>query len=200
MPLYDKALPSFAALLLIWLLTNILTPLAAQPSGLSFETEQLCFSVQDSLWVFDGRFGFLNDSAMKVEQAIFFPVIQDSLQSHAQDVSVVIGEDERPLPVYQIGPQGFWFQLKMKPKSFETVRIRYRQELRARQGFYVLLSALSWNKPISYASYALRVPPQTRVLHYPFENPVHSTDGDWDIYFWEFYDFVPDLNFEAAWD
>lgn len=188
------------ALLLICLWGLFPFPLQAQSSRPGFETEQLSFTVQDSLWLFDGDFGFYNSGNQELDQAIYFPVPSNETQGQAMGVNVVIGEQQQSLPVYKIGPQGFWFQLSMQPQSYETVRIRYQQILQANQASYVLLSALSWGKPLAYASYRLQLPKGSRLLHYPFSDPEFSTENEWDIYYWEFYDFVPKTNFEAAWE
>lgn len=188
------------ALLLICLWGQYCAPLQARESGLSFETEQLVFTVQDSLWLFDGDFGFYNSGLQALEQAIYFPVPANETQNPANQVSVVIGEEQRSLPVFGVSPQGFWFQLSMQPQSYETVRIHYQQVLHEDQAYYVLLSALTWGKPLAYASYSLHLPEGVRLLHYPFADPKTSTQDGEDIYYWEFYDFVPEVNFEAAWE
>ena len=187
------------ALLLICLWLMFSAPLQARESGLSFETEQLSFTVQDSLWLFDGDFGFYHSGSQALEQAIYFPVPANETQSQANQVSVVIGE-QQSLPVYGTSPQGFWFQLSMQPQSYETVRIRYQQVLHANQASYVLLTALTWGKPLAYASYSLHLPKGARLLHYPFVEPEISVQDGEDIYYWEFYEFVPEVNFEAAWE
>ncbi|MCB5272053.1 MAG: hypothetical protein LHW56_09445 [Candidatus Cloacimonetes bacterium] len=188
------------ALLLICLWGQYCAPLQARESGLSFETEQLVFTVRDSLWLFDGDFGFYNSGTQELEQAIYFPVPANETQSPATNVNVVIGEHQQSLPVFGASPQGFWFQLSMQPQSYETVRIRYQQALQANQASYVLLSALTWGKPLAYASYSLHLPKGARLLHYPFEDPQISAQDGWDIYYWEFYKFVPEVNFEATWE
>ncbi|MCB5266174.1 MAG: hypothetical protein LHW41_08070 [Candidatus Cloacimonetes bacterium] len=187
------------ALLLICLWSAFPMSLQGKSSGLSFETEQLSFTVQDSLWLFDGDFGFYHSGSQALEQAIYFPVPANETQSQANQVSVVIGE-QQSLPVFGASPQGFWFQLFMQPQSYETVRIRYQQVLQANKASYVLLSALTWGKPLAYASYSLHLPEGARLLHYPFADPEISAQDGGDIYYWEFYDFVPEANFEATWE
>lgn len=188
------------ALLLICLWVSFSAPLQARESGLSFETEQLVFTVQDSLWLFDGDFGFYHSGSQALEQAIYFPVPSNETQKPANHVSVAIGEEQRSLPVFGVSPQGFWFQLSMQPQSYETVRIRYQQVLCENKASYVLLSALTWGKPLAYASYSLHLPEGARLLHYPFADPQISAQDGEDIYFWEFYEFVPEANFETAWE
>lgn len=187
-------------LLLICLGSFSPSSLQARQRGLSFETEQLSFTVQDSLWLFDGDFGFYNSSSQALDQAIYFPVPANETQSQATEVSVVMGEQQQILPVHGISPEGFWFQLTLPPQSFETVRIRYRQVFQGDRASYVLLSALTWGKPLPYASYRLRLPQGSTLLHLPFADPKISAQDGWDIYYWEFYDFVPEADFEAGWE
>ncbi|MCB5253152.1 MAG: hypothetical protein LHW51_09290 [Candidatus Cloacimonetes bacterium] len=189
-----------STLLLILIWSTFPAFLPAQGRGLSFETEQLSFTVQDSLWLFEGDFGFYNSGTKALQQAIFFPVPANEKQSRAMQVSVSIEEQQKSFAVSEISPQGFWFQLSMQPQSYETIRIRYQQSLQGSQASYVLLSALTWGKPLAYASYSLRLPQGSKLLHYPFANPEQSTQDEWDIYYWQFYDFVPEVNFEAEWE
>ncbi|MCB5261391.1 MAG: hypothetical protein M0Q16_02190 [Candidatus Cloacimonetes bacterium] len=191
---------SVFALVLICLWGMYSAPLQARASGLSFETEQLVFTVQDSLWLFDGDFGFYNSGLRELDQAIYFPVPANETQSPADQVSVVIGEQQQSLPVFGVSPQGFWFQLSMQPQSYETVRIRYQQVLRENMASYVLLTALTWGKPLAYASYSLHLPKGARLLHSPFAEPEISAQDGWNSYYWEFYGFVPEANFEAGWE
>lgn len=187
---------------MIWLLLSISLALKAEKSGLSFETEQLSFTVQDSLWHLEGEFGFLNSSPQKVRKTIVFPVLEDSLQSRAMCISVSVstGDDNIPLPVYDIGPKGFCFSLQMPPESFQIIRIRYRQKLRAKQASYVLLSALSWGKALAYGSYELSLPQDLRLIKHPFGKPAFRQTEGKNVYYWEFYDFMPEEDFELVWD
>lgn len=186
--------------LLIWLVLSICLLLQAETSGLSFETEQLSFTLQDSLWYFEGDFGFFNSSPQKLKQTILFPVLEDSLQSRALHVTVTAGEDNSLLPVYNIGPKGFCFALEMQPESFQIIRICYRQKLKAKQASYVLLTTLSWGKALAYGSYRVSLPQDVKLIRYPFGEPaVKQIDGK-NVYYWEFYDFLPQGDFELAWD
>ncbi len=173
--------------------------LFAQSAGLAFETEELVFVVEDDAWIFEGDFIFSNCTNDSLRQDVFFPVIQDEYQSEALDIEVLWSSQSESLSFTELAGRGFRFCLTMPPKSSDILRIRYRQELAEHRASYVLKTARSWSRPLAYGSYTLWLPEKAELIACPFDDPQRITKDGKDGYFWEFYDFIPDSDFEIVW-
>jgi hypothetical protein len=172
-----------------------------QPASfIAFETEQLFFELSDSLMIFDGVFTFSNLSAMAESRDIFFPIIVDSDQAFYDSLSVTSAEMEYPMRVIK-QKGGFWFRLEMEERSIDTINIRYQQKLNSPRAKYILLSANSWPRSLSYAEYTVSLDKDKKIIHYPFEiQEEASIQGDKQIYSWKFYEFSPTRDFFIEWE
>ncbi|HPF09542.1 MAG: hypothetical protein PHU99_07265 [Candidatus Cloacimonetes bacterium] len=164
----------------------------------NFETEQLVFTLSDSLLVFEGVFGFSNLSNEEIRQSIFFPIPFNDTQMIHEKASVTWENSGEALMTKSIDP-GLWFGLDLPARSMKLVRISYQQKLKARRAQYVLLTALDWPTPLAYASYEVILPPGSTITRHPF------AIGDMKVTeqgscFWEYYDFRPQEDFLIEWE
>ncbi len=177
-----------------YLLLIALCVLSSLLVGLSFEAEELQFTLSKGEWEMDGLFHFANYREIEVSQAIYFPIPSDSLSLQPALLALeVIDASEASCQLIQQTKGGISFMLSMPEKSFCTLRIAYRQSLLGNKAKYIITTANSWGKPLSYASYKLIVGSETTISKLPFAEQKITTEG----YLWEFYEFSPQHEFEV---
>lgn len=161
--------------------------------GISFEAEELCFSLQRGSWEMDGLFHFANYTAEQVSKTIYFPIPEDSLSLHPELLLLEVLDDSLATCRFLTqGKGGFSFALTMPARHFCSLRIAYRQTLRGNTAKYIISTANSWGKPLVYASYGLRVAEGITVTKLPF--PPQASYGS--EYEWMFENFSPVSEFE----
>jgi len=142
----------------------------------------------------DGLFHFANYADTLQSIPIYFPIPEDSLSLHPEIIALEVVEDSLAscmLSSVQTG--GFGFMLTMPAQYFCTVRIAYRQSLIGKKAKYIITTANSWGKPLTYASYRLHVADGITITKLPFSEQQHADD----TYFWEFDSFSPATEFEV---
>lgn len=161
--------------------------------ALSFEAEELVFSLNKGSWELDGLFHFANYSEEAISQTIFFPIPQDSLclTPTVQKLEISDGDSLASCKMLHQGKGGFAFQLNMPGQHYCTLRIVYRQELLGNYASYIITTANAWGKPLQFASYLLQVNPRLTVTKLPFSQPKREGNS----YYWEFRDFSPQTEF-----
>ncbi|MDD2228055.1 MAG: hypothetical protein PHY48_01425 [Candidatus Cloacimonetes bacterium] len=162
--------------------------------ALSFEAEELEFTIHKGYWEMDGLFHFANYADTLKSIPIYFPIPEDSLSLHPEIIALEVVEDSLAscmLSSVQTG--GFAFVLSMPAQHFCTVRIAYRQTLIGEKAKYIITTANSWGKPLAYASYKLKVADGISISKLPFPKQQHTAD----TYFWEFSSFSPATEFEV---
>lgn len=166
---------------------------AVSLGALSFEAEELVFTLQKGSWEMDGLFHFANYQEIEVSQAIYFPIPSDSLSLLPALLALeVIDASEASCQLIQQTRGGVSFMLSMPEKSFCTLRIAYQQSLLGNKAKYIITTANFWGKPLSYASYKLIVDSGITISKLPFAEQRITTEG----YLWEFYEFSPQHEFE----
>lgn len=164
----------------------------------NFDTEQLVFTLSDSLLVFEGVFGFSNLSNEEVRQSIFFPIPFDESQMIYEDASVTWEDSGEALMTKNMDP-GLWFGLDLPARSMKLVKISYKQKLKAKRAMYVLLTALDWPTPLAYASYEVILPEGSTITRYPFAKDDLSLSEAGSV-IWEYYDYRPTEDFLIEWE
>jgi hypothetical protein len=165
---------------------------------LNFETEELVFTLSDSLLAFDGVFTFSNNSDEGVRRHIIFPIPTDEFQLPCEDASVSWDESSEPIEM-QVSEQGLWFGLELSAKSVKQLRITYRQKLKAKRAKYTLLTANAWPKPLAFVHYEVILPPEARITRYPFaEEDVSDYKPGSKI--WQYFSFRPTEDFYIEWE
>ncbi|MDD4309486.1 MAG: hypothetical protein PHO32_03835 [Candidatus Cloacimonetes bacterium] len=161
--------------------------------ALSFEAEELRFSLQPGFWEMEGLYHFANHTDEPISQVIFFPIPADSLCAVPTISKVELAEpDSLASCVFvQQNNAGFYFRLSMPEKHFCTVQIVYKQVLSGNYASYIITSANKWGKPLSFASYSLVFAHGITITELPFPVQQQGNTG----YFWEFYDFSPQGEF-----
>jgi hypothetical protein len=176
--------PSFVLLLLC---------LCAIGFGISFEAEELSFNLRPGYWEMDGLFHFANYAAEEVSKTIYFPIPEDSLSLHPELLMLEVLDDSlASCRLLSQGAGGFSFALVMPARHFCTMRIAYRQELRGNKAKYIISTANSWGKPLTFASYVLNVANGISITKTPFP-PQQSCGGEFE---WMFENFSPVSEFE----
>lgn len=176
--------------LLLLLLAVICTGIFA----LSFEAEELQFTLNQGNWEMDGLFYFANYADTLVSSPIYFPIPEDSLSLHPEILALEVVEDSlASCMLSSLRTGGFGFMLTMPARHFCTVRIAYRQALLGKHAKYIITTANSWGKPLAFASYKLKVAAGISLTKLPFPLQQHSDD----TYYWEFNDFRPQHEFEV---
>lgn len=165
---------------------------------LNFETEELVFTLSDSLLAFDGVFTFSNNSDEDLRQHIIFPIPADGFQLPCEDASVSWCESSEPLQI-QVSEQGLWFGLELSAKSMKQLRITYRQKLKAKRAKYILMTANAWPKPLAFVRYEVVLPPEARITRYPFAEE-DASDYKPGSRVWQFYGFRPTEDFHIEWE
>ncbi|MEN6445311.1 MAG: hypothetical protein ABFC98_04630 [Candidatus Cloacimonas sp.] len=158
-------------------------------SALSFEAEELNFTLQKERWEMEGLYYFANYDTIAVAQLIYFPIPVDSvcLPATLKKIAIQEGKDAKVTMKKQT-QNGFSFSLSLPAKSFCSVQIIYTQALKGNYAKYIITSANAWGRPLPYAKYTLRKGKKVEITALPF--PVQKRKKD--SYTWEFYDFVPD--------
>jgi hypothetical protein len=164
----------------------------------NFDTEQLVFTLSDSLLVFEGVFGFSNLSNEEIRQSIYFPIPFDETQMIHEDASVTWEESGEALMMKSIDP-GLWFGLDLPARSMKLVKISYKQKLKAQRARYVLLTALDWPTPLAYASYEVVLPNEAQITRYPFATEDMTLTAGGSL-FWEYFDYRPTDDFVIEWE
>jgi hypothetical protein len=162
-------------------------------SALSFEAEELSFSLDKGSWELDGLYHFANYRAEAISQTIFFPIPQDSLCliPTVLKLELADGDSLASCKMLHQSKGSFAFQLNMPGQHFCILRIVYRQELLGNYASYIITTANAWGKPLQFASYMLNVNPELELTKLPFPKPRQEGNS----YYWEFYDFSPQTEF-----
>lgn len=163
--------------------------------ALSFEAEELDFTLGKGFWEMDGLFHFTNYDDSTYIGAIFFPIPQDSLALHPELTQLeVVESGEAKCKFIAQNEHGFSFQLTMPAKHFCTLRIAYRQVLKGNSATYIISTANSWDAPLSYAKYRLKLLDGITLTKAPFS--LQSADNN--VYTWEFTNFRPQTEFNLG--
>lgn len=176
-----------------WILLVLVVFAGVNYCALSFEAEELDFTLHLDNLMLDGLYHFANYADSSISRVIMFPVPVDSLCLEPELLSLAVVNDS--LSTCQLlgkGKQGFSFMLTMPERSFCTLRISYKQQLRGNYARYIITTANGWGKPLPYAKYSLTVADEVKLLELPFPAPQRS-EGH---YYWEFSDFSPTREFE----
>ncbi len=175
-----------------YLFLLFLLSLAVFCAALSFEGEELQFTLKPGYWQLDGLYYFANYAETSVSTPIFFPVPVDSLCLQPELLTLEIAEDSAgSVKLLSQTNTGFSFKLEVPELHNCTLHLVYRQQLKGDKASYIITSAKAWGKPLEYARYSLWVDPQLKIGELPF--PVQERDAE--TYTWEFYDFVPEHEF-----
>lgn len=162
-------------------------------SALSFEAEELDFTLHLDSIELDGLYHFANYADSCISQLIYFPVPEDSLCLEPELLMLEVVEDSlSTCELIDQGKQGLNFVLEMPQRSFCTLRIKYRQQLLGNYARYIITTANGWGRPLPYAKYCLKVADEVKLLSLPFPDP-QGSEGQ---YWWEFEDFSPQQEFE----
>ncbi len=164
-------------------------------AALSFEAEELQFTLKPGSWQVDGLFYFANFEETTFSGPIFFPVPVDSLSSKPELLTLEIAEDSAgSCKLLSQGSTGFSFLLEVPELHNCTLHLVYSQQLKGNKASYMITSAKAWGNPLEYASYSLWVDPELTLTELPF--PLQEKDED--TYRWEFYEFVPEHEFSLS--
>lgn len=167
---------------------------ATYGAALSFEAEELQFTLQPGYWEVDGLFYFANYAETTFSGPIFFPVPVDSLSLAPELLTLEITEDsDAKCRLLSQSRAGFSFNLEIPELHFCTLHLVYRQELKGDSATYIITSARAWGQPFEYASYDLRVDPALQITELPF--PLQEYNDN--CYHWEILDFTPDTEFRV---
>jgi len=174
----------------------ILVLLVAMPClALSFEAEELDFTLHLDSWELNGLYHFTNYADHEVTQLIFFPVPMDSVCQKPQLLALEVVEgNDCACELLNHDDNGFGFSLRMPEKSFCTVLINYTQELKGEHASYIITTANAWGRPLPYAKYTLHVGDEVKLTRLPFPDP----QGAEGLYYWEFTDFSPQQELEVG--
>lgn len=163
--------------------------------ALSFEAEELDFTLHLDSFELDGLYYFANYADSSISQVVSFPVPVDSLCLLPELLKLEVVDDSlSACRLISKGKQGFSFVLSMPPRSFCTLRISYEQQLKGNYARYILTTAKGWGRPLPYAKYTLKVADEVKLLGLPFPDP----QGSEGHYTWEFRDFSPETEFEVV--
>jgi len=163
-------------------------------AALSFEAEELQFTLKPGYWEVDGLFHFANYAETTFSGPIFFPVPVDSLSLVPELLTLEITEDSAAkCKLISQSRAGFSFNLEIPELHFCTLHLVYRQELKGDTATYLITSARAWGQPFEYASYDLRVDPALQITELPF--PLQEYNDN--CYHWENLDFTPDTEFRV---
>ncbi len=161
--------------------------------ALSFEAEELDFTLHLDSFELDGLYYFANYADSSISQVVSFPVPVDSLCLLPELLKLEVVDDSlSACRLISKGKQGFMFMLEMPARSFCTVRISYKQQLFGDYARYIITTANGWGRPLPYAKYSLKVDDEVKLLSLPFPDP-QGSEGQ---YTWEFCDFSPETEFE----
>jgi hypothetical protein len=161
--------------------------------ALSFEAEELQFTLNKGSWEMDGLFYFANYADSLVSSPIYFPIPEDSLSLHPEILALEVVEDSlASCMLSSVRTGGFGFMLTMPARHFCTVRIAYRQELKGNTAKYIITTANTWGNALVYANYRLEVAEGITINRLPFSPQKYDDNA----YHWEFQNFHPDNEFE----
>lgn len=165
---------------------------AALGAALSFEAEELQFTLKPDTWEVDGLFYFANYTETSFSGPIFFPVPVDSLSLAPELITLEITEDSAgKCKLLSQSQAGFSFYLEIPELHFCTLHLVYRQELKGNIATYIITSSRAWGQPLEYASYDLRVDPALQLIELPFPLQEYNDNS----YHWENLNFTPEKDF-----
>ncbi len=176
------------------LLALFLLVSATTGAALSFEAEELKFTLKPGSWEVDGLFYFANYAETTFSGPIFFPVQVDSLCPAPELLTLEIAQDSAgKCKLLSQSKAGFSFNLEVPELHNCTLHLVYRQELKGDVATYIITSARAWGQPLEFASYDLWVDPDLQITQFPFPPP----DQLENPYHWEFLEFTPDKEFRV---
>jgi len=178
-----------------WLLLSLAMLMAAPCLALGFEAEELDFTLHLDTWELYGLYHFANYDDHEVTQLILFPVPVDSLCLQPELLALEVVEGSGcSCELLTQDENGLGFSLQMPEKSFCTLLINYKQELKGGRASYIITTANAWGRPLPYAKYTLHVGADVKLTSLPFPDP----QGEEGLYYWEFTDFQPQQELEVG--
>ncbi len=160
---------------------------AGAQERLQFIGERIDFELNDSLFITNGIYQFVNTTNHEIRQTIIFPFspLSDSIVvKRVFDLSHL-----RSIP-HQLTQNGIVFKIRLLPQDTLSINIAYSQ-LRERENIYILKSTQSWHQALKSAKYSLMFDTSIRIdsISYPPDRKVDN------VYFWDKTDFYPEENF-----
>jgi len=158
---------------------------------LSFPTEYIDFTLDEPYFSVNGIYTFMNNSEEPVAKTILFPF---SINTSFIDSIRVINLNKIQEVIFLKHQQDITFNISVPASDSVQINIFYHQPL-ALINSYILTSAKTWNAPLKKAVYTLTVNRDIKVKSFSIIPDSQSSDSINYTYFWEKFNFNPEVDF-----
>jgi len=173
-------------LLILFLLTSTLRLLAQ--NRLEFISENIGFSIDDSLFEVNGIYVFYNPSEMVVKRAILFPLAENAKFPEIKRVCNLTYQENID---FEFKNNKIYFSLLILPHDTISLNIKYSQKTDS-LNIYILESTNAWNHSLQKARYSLTFDHAVEIDSLSITPDSISSN----IYFWSKTDYYPEEDFK----
>jgi hypothetical protein len=136
-----------------------------------FAREEVDVVVRPGTVEVTGVYHIANLSADTLLGMFFYPFPLDSLTPYPDSISL-------PGMYYTRSDTGLLVRMKLPARAEESMRVYYRQQLRANRALYIVTTTRRWPRPIDRAAFRVTVPAGLQGARVSFEpDSVEHTDS-----------------------
>lgn len=165
--------------------------LAAQQK-IAFISEYIDFTIDDNYFTINGIYNFKNNTDQFINKKISFPF---AVETSLIDSIRIVNLNNLQIIPYKKEAKEIMFFLSISPLDTVRINIFYHQK-KELKNVYILKSASSWDKPLEEAIYTLTVNDNIKIKSYSIEPDSFTTGLKVVVYYWNKYEFKPDIDFE----
>ncbi|HPI28878.1 MAG TPA: hypothetical protein PLS75_10405 [Candidatus Marinimicrobia bacterium] len=162
-----------------------------------FSAEQLTFTIHPQFIEMTGIYYFTNRTGQEIKLPIIYPFQVNSHQAFPDSIAVSLGNGS-PLH-FEIRKESIYFSVPLLNKEQNALEIYFRQPITRPQFEYILTSTSSWQKPLEFADFMIRVPLTYRLANLSFPYEKIDTTDDFQVYHLHFENFYPEQNLIFSW-
>ena len=175
-----------------YLICLILFAVSSLCGQIEFQAEEIDFTIQDSVFIVEGDYYFVNLSNKPINTAIFYPFPDDKSMGEVIEFSV---EESHSIKLIDRSSEGLLIGLTLSANDTLKCEISYRQMILADSIIYILKSTQNWRNSLKSANYTLSVPLEIEIASFSYYPDSFQINGKEQTYYWQKRNFYPDKDF-----
>ncbi len=144
-----------------------------------------------------GIYWFTNTTDSSKGLSIYFPFAIDSISNYPDFISL---QGASGAIAYARNKDGINWQMYIPGKKTDSVHLIYRQHTQRQEGKYIVMTALSWNRPLVTATFTLKISPKYVLSYYTFTTDSITVDKDTLTYTSKYKNFIPERDLVFRWN
>ncbi len=176
----------------------LILPWHSNSQGMTFVRENISMRLSENYFYVTGQYTISGDGTNG--KSLLYPLPVDALYGNVDSIYIYDLNANESISPIKIEKEMVVFKFDFNGENETIIQISYRQRIFSNKAEYIVKTTKYWSKPLVKADFQLVVPNNLQITNFKHEPDMFSKLDHEHIYYWEFYNFMPDKNMEFVFD